>query len=160
MVVPIRAKSPYAFRHNHTGMLPHTHMVIFPARYAYSHEILMVATWHPISAKNCACYFWNRTEMSKEQHIDENFTIMVCPVMKIIDCLYTVITREHNWLFSFRTTTANQNLVRMVTVFYLVTFKNPLPVCEGVQPNIPPSISFSGIYKKPFILCRNRTNLW
>ena len=31
-------------------------------------------------------------------------------------------------------------------------------LCEGVHPNMPPMISFSGMYQKSFIYCRNRTN--
>ena len=30
----------------------------------------------------------------------------------------------------------------------------------GVHPKMSPSISFSGMYRKIFILCRTRTNLW
>ena len=31
-------------------------------------------------------------------------------------------------------------------------------VGDGVHPKISPTISFSGMYQKPFIYCRNRTN--
>ena len=52
--------------------------------------------------------------MSKEQHIDEPFTMMICKVVNIIYCLSTVIGHEQNLLFSYRPATTNQTLLRMV----------------------------------------------
>ena len=37
--------------------------------------------------KKCACYFRNGMEISKEQHTDEPFTMMVWMAMDIIYCL-------------------------------------------------------------------------
>ena len=34
--------------------------------------------------------------MPKEQHIDDNFTIIICMVINIFDCLDTVYSCEHN----------------------------------------------------------------
>ena len=45
MIVPIHAKSPYAYMHCHTGIEPHTRM-FFLTPYAYSHENLIVDTYN------------------------------------------------------------------------------------------------------------------
>ena len=66
----------------------------------------------------CVCYFFNKTEMSKEQQINESFTKTVCPVINITDCLDTVICFGHNWLFIYTTRKNYQSLVRMVACFY------------------------------------------
>ena len=70
--------------------------------------------------------FLKGTKMSKEQKINEPLKMMVCLVVIIIDCLSTGITREHNLLFSYRTETTNQDLLMMVSVFYIITFLNSL----------------------------------
>ena len=44
------------------------------------HKNWIVDTWHPITLFFCACHFCNGTEMSKEQHINEPFTMMVSVV--------------------------------------------------------------------------------
>ena len=49
-----------------------------------------------------ACYFYNITEMSKEQHINDIFKMILCAVVYIIDCLATLIVRKHNWLFNYK----------------------------------------------------------
>ena len=46
--------------------------------------------------KKTRVYVRNRTEMAKKQHIDEPFTMIICTVMVIIDCLSTVVGRKHN----------------------------------------------------------------
>ena len=73
--------------------------------------------------------------MSKEQHINEPFTMMLYPVAKIIDCLSTVNSREHNGFFSYRTETTNHRLLRMITDFYRVTFLTPLSVWTLIHGN-------------------------
>ena len=45
---------------------------------AYSNEYLRVDTWNPISAEKLACYFCNRTEMSKEQQYFYNDGMLGC----------------------------------------------------------------------------------
>ena len=57
--------------------------------------------------------------MSKEQHINEPFTTMLSSVVNIIDCFSTVIGRECNLLFSYKTATNNQPLLIMIAVFYI-----------------------------------------
>ena len=42
MLVPIGEILPYSYRNHHTGMGPHTRMVIYFAPCAYSHENLVV----------------------------------------------------------------------------------------------------------------------
>ena len=80
MLVPICAKSPYAYRYHHTSMGPHTHMVIFPAPYVYIHKTLIVATLdNQFMQKTVRVIFqWN------------------CLVVEIFDCLSTVISHDHN----------------------------------------------------------------
>ena len=47
-----------------------------------------------VSANFCTKYFCNRTEISKEQHNNECFTIMVCTSVNIIDCFETLYIRK------------------------------------------------------------------
>ena len=47
MLITIRAKSPYAYGHHHTGMETHTRMGENSSQYAYSHiDIIVDAYGH------------------------------------------------------------------------------------------------------------------
>ena len=41
---------------------------------------------------------------------------------------------------------------------YIDSFLHSYQYTEKVEPNMSPTILFSGMYQKPFIYCRNRTN--
>ena len=65
----------------------------------------MVDTLHPILTKQLCVLFCNVT---KEEHTNESFKMMLCRVMNTIDCLDTAISRVHNLLFTYRRATTNQ----------------------------------------------------
>ena len=74
----IRTELPYAYGYHHTGMGPHTRMVFFtPYAYSnenlivetYSHEILILDSWHPISVKKQRVLFSQRNRNFKRTTI-------------------------------------------------------------------------------------------
>ena len=102
-----------------------------PTPYEYSQVNLIVDIWHPIPANVLRMIFlqWNRnfkiTIHQKAFYSDGIYGVI------IIGCLATVIGHEHNLIFSHRTATINQPLLRMVTLFYCITFLK-LPYMYGI----------------------------
>ena len=72
----------------------YTGMIIFPGTIRIWSQNLIYDT--QFLQFLCAHYFCNGMKISKEQHIDEHFLLMVCTVVNVVGCLSTVYGCKHN----------------------------------------------------------------